>query len=170
METGSVWQALLALGADALVISGGEPMLQQTSLMPILDSASDAGWWIEIETAGTIAPETSVVARVSRFNVSPKLENSGNSLDERYRPQVLDSLQQTGKAAWKFVAEAVADLDEIAHIVDRHGLAPVYVMPEGVRPDVISTRSQLLAEAVLGHGWNLTTRLHILLYGNRRGI
>ena len=170
METGSVWQALLALGADALVISGGEPMLQQTALVPILDSAADAGWWIEIETAGTIAPEPSVVARVSRFNVSPKLENSGNSLDERYRPQVLDSLQQTGKAAWKFVAEAVTDLDEIAQVVDRHRLAPVYVMPEGVRPDVISSRSQLLAEAVLSHGWNLTTRLHILLYGNRRGV
>ncbi len=170
METGTLWQALLALGADALVISGGEPMLQQASLVPILDSAAGAGWWIEIETAGTIAPEPAVVARISRFNVSPKLENSGNSFEERYRPQVLDSLQQTGKAAWKFVAEAVADLDEIAKVVDRHRLAPVYVMPEGVRPDVISSRSQLLAEAVLSHGWNLTTRLHILLYGNRRGI
>jgi 7-carboxy-7-deazaguanine synthase len=170
MDAGTVWQTLHSLGSEALVISGGEPMLQQAALVPILDAAGAAGWWIEIETAGTIAPDPSVIAAVSRFNVSPKLENSGNSLDDRYRPRVIDALQQTGKAAWKFVAEEVSDLHEIAALVGRHGLAPVYVMPEGIRPDVINSRSQRLAEAVLSRGWNLTTRLHILLYGDRRGV
>jgi 7-carboxy-7-deazaguanine synthase len=145
-------------------------MLQQRSLLPLLERAVDAGWWIEIETAATVMPEPELLARVSRLNVSPKLENSGNSIDERYRPKVLSALQDSAKAVWKFVAQDVTDLDEIAEIVKRHSLSPVYVMPEGIDAEVLKTRNQTLAEAVLCHGWNLTTRLHILLYGNRRGI
>jgi len=166
----TVWGELRDLGSDTLVISGGEPMLQQASLAPLLDRVREAGWWVEIETAGTVMPASFTVAHTSRFNVSPKLENSGNARDERYRPAVLDAFQASGKAAWKFVVQEVRDLDEIAELVDRHSLSPVYVMPEGIQPDTITARSQLLAEAVLARGWNLTTRLHILLYGNRRGV
>jgi hypothetical protein len=43
-------------------------------------------------------------------------------------------------------------------------------MPEGVTVDALSRHSQTIAEAVVARGWNLTTRLHILLYGNRRGV
>lgn len=170
LEVAAVWQALCALGTETLVVSGGEPMLQQSSLLPLLEEASESGWWVEIETAGTVAPHEDVVPRVSRFNVSPKLANSGNSLEERYSPQILEAFQGTKKAVWKFVVEQVSDLDGIDNLVQRHSLTPVYVMPEGVRPEVISARSKALAEAVLSRGWNLTTRLHILLYGDRRGL
>lgn len=170
LDVCAVWESLRALGVEMLVVSGGEPMLQQASLLPLLESAAQSRWWIEIETAGTIVPELGVVSRVSQFNVSPKLGNSGNSLQKSYRPAVLDAFQATGKAVWKFVAEEVSDLDEIGNLVQRHSLTPVYVMPEGVHRDVIGARSQALAEPVLSRGWNLTTRLHILLYGDRRGF
>jgi 7-carboxy-7-deazaguanine synthase len=170
LDTLAVWQSLSDLGSDTLVISGGEPMLQQASLAPLLERARDAGWWVEIETAGTVVPRVSTEACASRFNVSPKLGNSGNTREERYKPAVLDALQRSGKAAWKFVVQEVADLDEIALLVDRHSLSPIYVMPEGIQPAAIAARGQMLADAVLVRGWNLTTRLHILLYGNRRGI
>jgi organic radical activating enzyme len=153
-----------------LVVSGGEPMLQQRQLVPLLRRAGSAGWWVEIETAGTIGPDPEFTAMVRRFNVSPKLENSGNSIAQRYKPMALDALQASGKAAWKFVVQSVADLDEIGDLVERHCLGPVYVMPEGITADVIARRSHDLVDAVLARGWNLTTRLHVLLYGNRRGI
>jgi hypothetical protein len=82
----------------------------------------------------------------------------------------LDALQATGKAAWKFVAQAVADLDEAGEWIELHKLEPVYVMPEGVTLESLSRHSQAIAESVVARGWNLTTRLHILLYGNRRGV
>ena len=170
MSVDATWQSLQAKGADALVVSGGEPMLQQHQLVPLLERAATAGWWVEMETAGTIAPELALLPLVSRFNVSPKVENSGNDLGDRYQPAALDALQSSGKAAWKFVVESPDDLDEISELVHRHRLSPIYVMPEGIRPDVITSRSQDLAESVLARGWNLTTRLHILLYGNRRGV
>ena len=124
----------------------------------------------EVETAGTIVPSHAVAALVSQFNVSPKLSNSGNRARSRYVPAALDALQDTGKAAWKFVARASEDLDEIDRLVGEHQLRPVYVMPEGTQADVIHARAQDLAEGVLARGWNLTTRLQVLLYGNRRGV
>lgn len=170
MTVEQVWADLAARGADMLVVSGGEPMLQQDRLVCLLVQAHAAGWWIEIESAGTIAPVQELAHLVDRFNVSPKLENSGNAPGERYVPAVLDAFQATGKAAWKFVAVEEADLVEIAVLVERHRLSPVYVMPEGVTPEALTHHTQAIAEGVLRHGWNLTTRLHILLYGNRRGV
>ena len=167
---GEVWDDLEGRSTEMLVVSGGEPFLQQRALVPLLRRAVDAGWRIEIETAGTIAPEANLLEVVTAFNVSPKLENSGNSLVERYKPVALDALQASGKAAWKFVAKCIEDLDEIGDLAGRHHLRPIYVMPEGTTPDVVSFRAQQLAEAVLDRGWNLTTRLHVLLYGNRRGV
>jgi 7-carboxy-7-deazaguanine synthase len=170
MDAATVWEALRVLGSNMLVVSGGEPLLQQRALLRVLDLASQAGWWIEIETAGTVAPSAHAVSTVSQFNVSPKLAHSGNSLKARYLPDVLDFLQRSGKAVWKFVAQELSDLDQISELVDRHSLEPVYVMPEGAEFDVINTRGQALAQAVIAHGWNVTTRLQILLHGDRRGI
>ncbi len=165
-----VWADVASRGADMLVVSGGEPLLRQTRLIGLLAKARAAGWWIEIETAGTIAPIPELMRLVDRFNVSPKLDNSGNAVDERYVPAILDALQATGKAAWKFVAIGPGDLIEIAALVDRHQLWPIYVMPEGVTAEAITRHAQSIAEDVLRRGWNLTMRLHILLYGNRRAV
>lgn len=125
---------------------------------------------IEVETAGTVAPLPGVAQAVAQFNVSPKLASSGNAAQRRYRPAALDALQATGRAIWKFVAVDVDDLTEIDELVGRHSLAPVYVMPEGVDAATLLRRSAELAGPVLSRGWNLTTRLHVLLHGNRRGV
>jgi hypothetical protein len=68
---------------------------------------------------------------VTRFNVSPKLANSGVPEHLRMVPDALVALRDTGRAVFKFVAADEDDLDEIGRIVDRLGLAPVWVMPEG---------------------------------------
>ncbi|HEU0166565.1 MAG TPA: radical SAM protein [Chloroflexota bacterium] len=164
------WSDLHSRGADMLVVSGGEPLLQQQPLAQLLELAHTAHYRIEIETAGTIAPTPRLAELVDQFNVSPKLAHSGNPDKERCRPQAIEALKASGKAIWKFVARGPEDLAEIGDIVERYGLAPVYVMAEGTDPETIAARSRELAEAVLARGWNLTTRLHILLYGNRRGI
>src|SRR5204863_10000958 len=71
-----------AMGIDMVVISGGEPLLQQSHLAPLLAAAEQRQWRIEVETAGTLAPAAALDA-VDRFNVSPKLANSGNPVDRR---------------------------------------------------------------------------------------
>jgi organic radical activating enzyme len=43
-------------------------------------------------------------------------------------------------------------------------------MPEGTDPAAVGERLRQLAPDVLARGWNLTPRLHILLWGDRRGV
>lgn len=151
---------------DLLVVTGGEPLLQQSRLVPLLHGGRERGLSIEVETAGTLAPHPDVVALVDRFNVSPKLSNSGNPVERRHRPDVLRAFEATGKAAFKFVVREVAELDEVAAF----DVSPVWVMPEGRDAEVLAERMQALAPAVLARGWRLTPRLHVLLWGDRRGV
>lgn len=161
----------LADQRSMLVITGGEPLLQQAKLLPLVEFLFHWNWEIEIETAGTVVPHE-ISRYVTKYNISPKLENSGNELKTRYRPQVLKLLQAegAGRVCWKFVARTDEDLAEIAHIVNECELSPVYVMPEGTDSETIKERMQELAAEVLKRGWNLTTRLQVELYGNRRGV
>jgi 7-carboxy-7-deazaguanine synthase len=158
-----------AMAVERVVITGGEPLLQQRSLVPLLGVLGERGWAVEVETNGTIAPTPEVAAGVTAFNVSPKLANSGVPEDRRLRPDALRALVATGKAAFKFVATGVGDLDEIAAVVAAYGLAPVWVMPEGTDAATVSGRLAALADGVVARGWNLTTRLHVLVWGDERG-
>jgi 7-carboxy-7-deazaguanine synthase len=160
---------LEAMGVDRVVVTGGEPLLQQRRLEPLLEAAAARGWAVEVETNGTLAPTPATVALVERFNVSPKTSNSGVAAERAIVPDALAALVASGKAAFKFVATGTEDLDEIASVVAAHELSPVYVMPEGTDAATVTDRGRALADAVGRRGWHLTTRLHVLLWGDERG-
>jgi hypothetical protein len=71
-------------------------------------------------------------------------------------------------AAFKFVVVDERDLDEVATIVDRAGTTNVWIMPEGTDAATVAQRTAALADAVAARGWNLTTRLHVLVWGDER--
>jgi len=169
MAVDGVLARLDAMGVDLIVVTGGEPLLQQRHLPPLLEGAKERGWRIEVETAGTLAPSLSE-GLVDRFNVSPKLANSGMAVERRYRPDVLRAFQAGGRAAFKFVVAGPDDLEEVDAMVAECGLRPVWVMPEGTDAATVLARMQELAPHVVARGWNLTPRLHILLWGDRRGV
>lgn len=159
-----------AMDVDMVVVTGGEPMLQQPrGLEALLHALKASGKRIEIETAGTIAPSMAD-GLVDQWNVSPKLANSGNPIDRRYKPDVLRAFEATGRAVFKFVACEPSDLDEVSAIVEGCGLTNVWIMAEGTDAATLERRSAALADDVVNRGWNLTTRLHILLWGDRRGV
>jgi hypothetical protein len=89
---------------------------------------------------------------------------------KRIRPKEIAELLATGRAVWKFVAADVEDLDEIDWWIERFGLPIdiVRVMPEGTSAAGLTADTQQLADAVLACGLNLTTRLHILVWGAER--
>jgi 7-cyano-7-deazaguanosine (preQ0) biosynthesis protein QueE len=158
--------AVEAMGVDMVVISGGEPLLQQRQLGPLVEALHDRQYRVEVETAGTIAPSLNV----DQWNVSPKLANSGNPLERRYQPDVLRAFQASGRAVFKFVVCEPSDLDEVDVIVQECGLTNIWIMPEGTDAETLLRRSAALADDVIKRGWNLSTRLHILLWGDRRGV
>ena len=163
-----VLASLDAMGVDLVVVTGGEPLLQQRHLPPLLRGARRRGWRVEVETAGTIAPSLPEDL-VDRYNVSPKLANSGMPVERRYRPDILRAFQAGGRAVFKFVVGDAGDLPEVDRIVAECGLRTVWVMPEGTDAPTVLARMRALAPHVLERGWNLTPRLHVLLWGDRRG-
>lgn len=169
--TEEIAEQIEAMDVPLVVVTGGEPLLQQSHLPPLLARLRRAGHDVEVETAGTIAPAADVTAQVDRFNVSPKLASSGNPFERRYHPEALKAFVATGKAAFKFVAMTAADLDEVQRIVDDNGIPSpsVWIMPEGTDAATLAQRLADLAEPAQQRGWNLTTRLHVVLWGNERG-
>ncbi len=155
-----------------LVVTGGEPLLQKEKLLPVLSTVRGIwGWRVEIETAGTIDPGD-LTFFVDQFNVSPKLANSGNELKRRLVPEVLTTLRRGQASIFKFVVTDLRDLEEVGSIVSDIDIPPemVYIMPEGVDVHTLKVTSTRIANEVVRQGWNLTTRLHIALWGNRRGV
>lgn len=167
--TADVLADLDAMDVTLVVVTGGEPLLQQHRLAPLLAGVAQRRWRVEIETNGTIAPDLPD-GLVDGWNVSPKLANSGVEHHRRYRPDVLRAFEATGRAAFKFVVVAPGDLDEVAAIVDECALSTVYIMAEGSDAGTIIARMRELAPHVLSRGWNLTPRLHTLIWGDQRGV
>jgi organic radical activating enzyme len=164
---------LLGHDAPVVVITGGEPLLhqRQPAWDRLLGGLGEAGREIEVETNGTCPPSALTARMVTRFNVSPKLAHAGGAAGRRIQPDVLVALRDTGKSVFKFVCQDLADLGEIRETIALAGIPPdlVWIMPEGTRPEVFMPRLQVLSDAAVAAGYSLTTRLHIELWGDRRG-
>ncbi|MFF6815220.1 7-carboxy-7-deazaguanine synthase QueE [Streptomyces sp. NPDC012403] len=154
---------------ELVVITGGEPLIQQSRLVPLVRGLLSSGKRIELETNGTIAPAPELLTDGVRFNVSPKLAGFGVDEAKSIVPAALKAFAASGRAAFKFVASTVADLDRITELADAHRLAPVWVMPEGTTAEAITTATRVLADAVAARHWHFTTRLHVLAFADARG-
>ncbi|WP_329220897.1 7-carboxy-7-deazaguanine synthase QueE [Streptomyces sp. NBC_01485] len=161
---------LLAFDTELIVISGGEPLGQQERLIPLVAALTGRGREIEIETNGTHAAHPELIAAGVRFNVSPKLSHSGDALKRRIVPAALTSLSALPGSTFKFVCQNTRDLDEVAELVAAFDLASVWIMPIGRTADDVTKHMSELADAVVKRGWNLTTRLHTLLWDDKRGV
>jgi organic radical activating enzyme len=146
---------------DLLVLTG-EPLRQQQALVEVARSVRTSARLL-VETQGTITPAREVAELVDVFVVSLTLAHSGVARTVRIVPEAIAALAVTGKAHWKFVARTISDLGEIADLAEEFALRPVWVVPHGRTPAAVLDGQRRLADAVLGRGWNLSTRLHILL-------
>jgi organic radical activating enzyme len=160
----------LPLPPGLIVITGGEPLLQQPKLALLVPRLLAAGKRVEIETNGTIAPDPALLADGVTFNVSPKLANSGVAEAKRIVPGPLGTFAASGRTVFKFVAADVSDLGEIAGLAGRFGLEPVYVMPEAGTSEQLMERTRLLAGPVAARGWHFTTRLQVQAFDGVRGL
>ncbi|MGW3009069.1 7-carboxy-7-deazaguanine synthase QueE [Streptomyces sp. NPDC001219] len=170
MPWSEVLRRLLDYDVPLIVISGGEPLSQQRRMLPLVRELAAAGRKIEIETNGTVVPRDDLVSLGVRFNVSPKLAHSGDPESRRLVPEALRALAAVPGTAFKFVCRHTSDLDEVASVVERYGTDPVWIMPEGQLPAEVGRHLAALGDEVVARGWNLTTRLHVAVWGDRRGV
>ncbi|MGC4090758.1 MAG: 7-carboxy-7-deazaguanine synthase QueE [Polyangiaceae bacterium] len=165
----SVAQRIREAPEARVVITGGEPLLQQPALATLLESIGDEKQ-VEVETNGTISPEPALARRVNQWNVSPKLAHAGDPRDKRVRPEALRALRDTGRAFLKFVVKTSDDLLELRALVAELEWPSerVFLMPEATTAAEHHARSQTLAELCHEHGYRFSPRLHVLLWGGER--
>jgi organic radical activating enzyme len=171
LEPDDVEERVVSLGCPRLVITGGEPLLQQRTLFPLVLRLRERGFYCEVETNGTLSPEPGMVDAVSQWNVSPKLANSGDDAVRREVPDALRAFRDLPNAYFKFVVVEPSDVDEVCTLAERYDIPAgrVLLMPEGITPDIVGARGTWLAKVCAERGFRFTTRLHILLWGDERG-
>lgn len=161
-------------GCNHVVLTGGEPLLQSEELLELISElrADGKDWFFEMETNGTRLPGKELMSAVSQFNVSPKLANSGVAQDLRQKPEVIRGLISGGKAWFKFVVREEADLAEVMQWVEKAEipLGRVILMPEGRNVNEIHPIAPWLAERCRDLGVRMSDRLHVRLWGDRRGV
>jgi 7-carboxy-7-deazaguanine synthase len=157
-----------------LVFTGGEPLAQQKELAILFGDllATDPGYRVEIETNGTIIPSAETDRYSHQYNVSLKLSNSGVTEKERLKPAAIAFFAASSKSNLKFVIDTPADLDEVLQLVNDYHIdkRKVYLMPQGMTADLLREKQQWLIEKCKTFGFNYTDRLHIHIYGNKRGV
>jgi 7-carboxy-7-deazaguanine synthase len=171
MKVEVILQKIVSFGCKHLVITGGEPLLHQNLLVPLISRLKASCFFVEIETNGTIAPTEKLLEQVDCFNVSPKIGNSLVQESVRIRPGSLQGFVLSDKAWFKFVVRDPDDLVEIDRLMSAQGIPRerVLLMPEGIDAATISERSRWLVEICKERGFRFTPRLHIMLFGNARG-
>lgn len=73
---------------QAVVLTGGEPLLHEAALHRLVPTLLDLGFSVEVETNGTLSP--SLLPDAVHFNVSPKLSNSHMPVNRRLNIPVLE--------------------------------------------------------------------------------
>lgn len=166
--------ALLAGGPDLIVITGGEPLLQQRypGFRRLVEVLTAADRRVEIETNATITPAGWLLSNPGvHWRISPKLAHAGDPRDRRLVPAALRVLTGHPRTAVKIVCGHVADLAGVAELVTTYRIPTnhVWIMPEGTTPAQITAAARALVAEVVARGWRLTTRLHIYLWDDERG-
>ncbi len=137
------------------------------------------GKHVTIETAGTIFKPV----HCDLVSLSPKLANStpwkrargkfARMHDQRRLnlPVVQEFLNRYDYQL-KFVVESKSDFSEIGEILDRlKDVEParVLIMAQGTTKKQLGEKAQWIVPLCMSHGYGFTPRLHIELFGNRRG-
>jgi 7-carboxy-7-deazaguanine synthase len=166
--------------ARHVVLTGGEPMIAK-EIRALAAALKQAGYHLTIETAATVPPEGIACDLAS---LSPKL---GNSLPDdrlpaswrekhaalRWQPDVVKAWLAAYGYQLKFVVSAEADVDEIEGLLGQLGVviprAKVLLMPEGTTVEALRARAGWLGELCKARGYRYAPRLHVELYGNKRG-
>jgi 7-carboxy-7-deazaguanine synthase len=164
-----------------IVLTGGEPMMFK-ELPALAQRLGAAGHHVTVETAGTLWMEMPM----NLASISPKLSNSVPThreggrfaaLHERERIK-LDVLKIFATSPlikdrqWKFVIAKPDDLEEAESLLTCIANIPkedILLMPEGITPEALAEKSQWLAELCKERGYRFCPRLHVALYGNKRG-
>lgn len=179
VPAGKIIAAASAFSCRHMVLTGGEPMIM-SDVAEVCSAIKERGWHLTIETAATVFKPVAV----DLASLSPKLSNStptdreGGRFAESHERQRLN-IEAIGRwinhaPDWqlKFVVADERDLREIDDILAQLPPCPpenILLMPEGTDPATLAERAPWIADICKQRGFRYCPRLHVELYGNRRG-
>jgi len=174
------WQTILdrILADDCrhVIVTGGEPMLQP-DVVSLSHALKRADRFVTIETAGTIDRPV----HADLMSISPKRVNStpvGNAMwasrheERRDCPDIVGRMTRDYRYQLKYVVDQPEDVDDVdRHVREIGGIAPsrVFLMPQGIDAEELRQKTEWLRPAAEERGYCVSPRLHIELFGNRRG-
>ena len=166
----------------AAVFTGGEPLLQQKDIIQVMDMLhlEDDDWYFEIETNATVMPTDELLCHLNQLNTSPKLLSSGNDPKMSNKPEViakfLEERERFGYGlCFKFVVRMNTWEQDMAEIKtwEKTNKVPrkfIYLMPQGIRRAEIQKGTAFLNEIAQKQNYKVSTRLQILIYGDKRAV
>ncbi len=158
-----------------VVVTGGEPLLQP-DVVPLTHALREARRFVTIETAGTVFRPV----HADLMSISPKRTNStptdnvwARRHDERRdRPATVSRMVRDYRYQVKYVIDSPRDIDDVErHVKTIGGIVPsrVFLMPQGTDAADLRQKEEWLGRLAQERGYSVSPRLHIHLYGNRRG-
>lgn len=167
-----VFEAIQAFNGKAVIFTGGEPLLQQKQLLPLIQQLKHASPHIsiEFETNGTLMPSSELQALTDLFVVSPKLSNAKLEKSGIIEP-AFSAFVALSQTSFKFVIAEPQDVDEVHALITAFNIAPqrIWLMPCGTHESQLDRTKSWLPQACLNAGFHYSDRLHIRLYGNKAG-
>ena len=151
-----------------LVITGGEPTLFHKELYPLVEWFENQ---ITIETNATIDIdfEKYPAYKKAAFAMSVKLSNSGEEYNKRVKKEVIKSYAKNAKKSFfKFVIDRDLknEIEEITKNID----IPIYCMPLGATKEELEKNAPFVFEFCLKNGYCYSDRIHIRLFGKKKGV
>jgi 7-carboxy-7-deazaguanine synthase len=161
-----------------VVITGGEPLLAP-DIQDLTVQLKQRGAHITVETAATIFKPLAG----DLISLSPKLANSTPwqrsrgefaAMHEKRRLnyQVIQSYIDRYDYQLKFVVDRKKDLEEVRAVIGQLqniDVSKVMLMAQGITHEELVRKSQWIVASCQQYGFSYTPRLHIQLFGNRRG-
>jgi 7-carboxy-7-deazaguanine synthase len=168
-----------AFNAQHVVFTGGEPVIMPDA-ETLCTALKQAGLHVTVETAATVYKPLAL----DLASLSPKLSNSTPTHRDQGRfaaahdrqrlniPVIQSFIDASPDFQLKFVVSHEQDLTQIRAILNalkRWRPADVLLMPEGTDPATLDSRAGWTSELCKQEGYRFCPRLHVMLYGHRRG-
>jgi organic radical activating enzyme len=153
--------------APLLVVTGGEP-LESPGFVPLLGLGLERWERVEVETSGVLPPPLSHPRLL--WSVSPKLPRATPRWEPTWRHA--GAWLADPHATFKVVVGDPPDEEDLLRLLEQHRIpaARVMLMPEGYTDDSLRDRAMTLATLCKRHGFRLSPRMHVWLWGARRGV
>ena len=164
-----------------LAFTGGEPMMNQTGIVDIMEefeNRNNVPQYITIETNGTQELRGAFINYFSTYggelfwSVSPKLYLSGEKWKDAIKPDIVYGYKQISDVgqlkyvsngsdrAWEEVAAATLEFNQ------RNVYWPVWIMPVGADVAGQNKVAAKVTEGAVDRGYNVAARVHTYIFGN----